>query len=408
MHLGAARIDITPDYPTELGGYVGREQPAVGVRHRIFVRAAVFESNDVRLAILSAEVMELPRAQADEARRRVAAVLDTTVDHVCFSATHTHYAPSVTPSHECGEVSERFQRDLADHLCRAAKEARRHLAPARLTSGEAPLDIGRNRRNADGEPRDDTVRVLAAMGEDDRPRLMIVIYACHPVCLSPADRRISGDFCGVACTTLEARHEGCTTLFLNGCAGDINPDVEFRKTPQNMERAGRRMVDAVSKINFTEPSGRELAGRSTLVELRYEQLDPDDLRRQLEEVESLDWPEVTKRAKRTWLTTLLTQSFPDAMPVALQYLRLGGVEWLTLSGEVLWGIHQQIAKACPRLWIAAYCNGGHGYIPTGQAQEEGGYEPDSSNWYFLRPPLVRGAGETLAEAAIAFTHGQPA
>lgn len=59
---------------------------------------------------------------------------------------------------------------------------------------------------------------------------------------------------------------------------------------------------------------------------------------------------------------------------------------------------------CPGSWVAAYCNGGHGYIPTTRAQEEGGYEPDSSNWYLLRPPLVYGAGDTLVNASVAFLH----
>ena len=105
--------------------------------------------------------------------------------------------------------------------------------------------------------------------------------------------------------------------------------------------------------------------------------------------------------------SMLNEPYPEAMPAAVQYLRIGEVELVTMSGEVLWGIKQQIEAACPApgLWIAAYCNGGHGYIPTTKAQDEGGYEPDTSNWYCMRPPLARGAGETLAQAAIALATG---
>ena len=238
MLVGAAKIDITPDYDTDLCGYAGREQPAVGVRDPIYVRAAVFESNGVRLAIISAEILELPRHLVEDARHRVALALDTSAEHVCFSYTHTHYAPATWPTNECGRVSKRFQLDLMGHIPRVAKEAAKRLAPEKLMRGTAPLDIGKNRRNADGQPCDDTLRVLAAMGEDDRPRLLLMTYACHPVCLSPADRQISGDYCGVACAQLEAQHDDCVALFINGYAGDINPQDEYRASPQDMPASG--------------------------------------------------------------------------------------------------------------------------------------------------------------------------
>jgi len=403
MLVGTSRIDITPGYTTDLSGYGGREQPALGVRHQIFMRAAVFEANGNRLAVLSAEILEYPRPLVEEIRRRVATELDTPVEHVCFSVTHTHYAPAVIPMYGGGRVCERFQQEVMDHACRAAKEALRSLAPMRLKRGKATLDIASNRRNPGGTPCDDTVQVLAAFGSDDQPRLMMVLYACHPVCLSPADRRVSGDFCGVACSVLEAKHEGCTTLFLNGCAGDINPRKEYRFSPEGMERAGRRMADAVLGIEFENVRGEELAGKAARVELPYERLESGRIRRELDEIENLGELDDAWRAKRAWLQCMRTWSYPDSMPVAMQLLRLGELQWLTLSGEVLWGIRLQIVAERPDLWIAAYCNGGHGYISTGPAQEEGGYEPDSSNWYFQRPPLVRGTGEMLGEAAITFT-----
>ena len=407
MLVGAAKIDITPSYSVDLSGYLFRAQPAVGVRDPIHVRAAAFESNGTRLAIISAEIIDLPRPMVEEVRQRVAQVLDTLPEHVCLSCTHTHYAPATWPLNACGGVSRRFQLDLMDHIPRVAKDAADRLAPVRLVRGTAPLRIGRNRRNADGRPCDDTLRVLAAMGEDDRPRLLLMTYACHPVCLSPADRQISGDYCGVACTQLEARHDDCIAMFVNGCAGDIDPMDEYRASPEDMRRAGRRMADAAAQVEFSDADGDALRGRYTLVNLPYEGLDPDRRREELAGIDALDQPDSGERAKRAWLLSMLNEPYPESMPVAVQHLCIGAVDLVTISGEVLWGIKEQIDSAHQHLWIAAYCNGGHGYIPTTQAQDEGGYEPDSANWYYMRPPLARCAGEQLAEAAIAFMTCDP-
>ena len=73
-------------------------------------------------------------------------------------------------------------------------------------------------------PADETLRVLTATGEDGRPRLALLNYACHGVCLMGDNRQISGDYPGLGCAELEHRVGGnCVALLLNGPAGDIDP-----------------------------------------------------------------------------------------------------------------------------------------------------------------------------------------
>ena len=99
------------------------------------------------------------------------------------------------------------------------------------------------------------------------------------------------------------------------------------------------MADAVATIEFAaDLPGNSLHGKETCIELPYEQLQPERMRRELDEVVELDLPDHDKKAKHAWLTTMLSETSFDSMPVSVQVLRVGDLAWLMLPGEILWGI----------------------------------------------------------------------
>ena len=369
MKVGAARLDVTPDYAVDLTGFASRTNPAEGVLEPISARAAVFDNGGLRLAVVSLDVLELPRAKAEALRRAVAEGVGTSRDCVGVFCTHTHSAPACYPLLECGEVSARFAAELHERAVAAAVAAVARLEPVSLHRGESPLHLGLNRRHADDGPADDALRCLVATAASGRAALVMMHHACHPVCLWGANRAISGDYPGAGCRAVERRLGGdAVALFLNGCAGDINPRSEYFGE-DGVAAAGELLADAAATCLPAAAEGAPAA--STELAATYR---------------TVDLPYAATPAA--------------AMPAALQHLRLGPVELLALSGEVFFeigrGIREQAGR--PGLWVAAYANGGHGYISTRAAQSEGGYEPDSSNYYYGRPPLREGAAELLVEA----------
>ena len=70
------------------------------------------------------------------------------------------------------------------------------------------------------------------------------------------------------------------------------------------------------------------------------------------------------------------------MPAEVQVFRLGGVWLVILPGEVFveigWRVRDAVAGAAGvparQVVVAAYANGNVGYVPTGAAMPEGGYE----------------------------------
>ena len=377
LTCGAARVDITPGYEVDLSGFAGRQNPAIGVLDPIHARAAVFDNGACRVVVVSLDILELTRADADAFRLLAAQQARTRPEHVCIACTHTHAAPATYPLKECGTVSWRFVDDLRAHIGQVVNAAAGQVRPVRFAWATAPLDIGANRRGHTEADR--TLRVLAATDDAGRCVCAILHYACHGVCLTGGNRLISGDWPGGMCSRLEqALGADSVAMFMNGCAGDIAPRSDHMGSEAGLQVAVARASDAATTAwaRLQVTAGTGLSAGARIVALPYVCPGPGG---------------------------------ETAMPVCLQHLTLGPVEIVALSGEVLFGIGQGIQDHSGRndLWVAAYCNGGHGYICTDQALAEGGYEPDGSNYYYDRPALAAGAERTLIEAGIRWPDGLP-
>ncbi len=430
MEIGAARIDITPDLSdpvasqeVHLSGFVRRSGAARGVLHPIAARAMVAQCRGRRIAVVSLEVLELTPPHATALRRRIGKMLDIDAANVCLCCTHTHYAPAVFPLIECGMPSPGYSRMLDERIVRSVEQAAARLRPVRLVYGGETLNIGRNRRaslrgdrgGSNGvSPCDDEVRVLAAIDDTERVRAMLFHYACHPVSMPAEDNLISGDFAGVAASMLERRigNEGAA-LFLNGCAGDINPRDEFKGAADRTETAGRLMAEAVTRaLADARPirSDDGIDAQAMEIGLATAGVDPA-WRQQLDAVNAaLAAPGLDPmtpdtrilRARRVFLTHRLAEAtarYPAAVPSRLQRLRIGELTLLALSDEVFYEIGQAAAATGGLVWPVGYANGGGGYICTAAAYQEGGYEPNESNWFYDRPPLsAASAGELVATA----------
>src|SRR5690242_14712834 len=93
LSLGAARMDITPDYPVRLHGYGGRTTNATGVAQKIFAKALAFGTDQEGPRVLiTLDNLGVPGAVTDEVatRLRTRAV---TREHLAVCASHTHSAP---------------------------------------------------------------------------------------------------------------------------------------------------------------------------------------------------------------------------------------------------------------------------------------------------------------------------
>ncbi len=252
LRAGAAKVDIT-------------DRDAGPVNDPLYAKALVLTNDVTTLAMITLDavaIAEIGRIDGDflpALRARLEKELGIPPECVLVAASHCHGVI-------CTDVAERsFQ---------AVKEASLHKVPVRAGAGTGREDrIMENRRLplknghvADSRrayalppdealagvgPIDPEIGVLRLDREDGRCLAAVYNFACHPIEGVPSGGN-TADLVGFASKVIEDElGESALALFLQGCAGDINP----------------ALYKDVERPHDAEPLGNQL-GLSTLRALR--------------------------------------------------------------------------------------------------------------------------------------------
>jgi hypothetical protein len=243
--------------------------------------------------------------------------------------------------------------------------------------GEDRIGFGINRRKiVDGRAvvglnpegvNDPRVKVLRFDDGTSLDPLAVLMHAvCHPCFFTWGDKgsrpypdgypRMSADFPGEAQSFVEHVYAGRTSvLFLQGCAGDIRPNLAgypYRCADEaDIQWAGRDLGGATVRALARSVTREARAGRATFLPIRVAS-------------STIDLP--GKEA---------------LVPAELMALALGPYLLLTMPGEpmVEYGLKLERAigdRAIPI--VIGYANGNVGYLATEDSYRFGGYEPNTS------------------------------
>lgn len=402
MRCGAATVDITPDGPVELSGYVARRQPSTGIRDRVFGRALCLEGDAGRLLWLHADVIGIAR---DYRTRLLRGLPGWSPDEVLLTATHTHSAPATVSLINCGEPDPAYLDRLEALLLEAARTAMERPEPARVVAGTSVLNLGRDRR---GQPPAHVCPVVSALGferEDGSYAAVVTNYAMHNVALSHNNRLISADVAGETARLLSERLSGRPCVIAsNGACGNINPP-EVRDDDALLKEWGGALAGAV------EAALSNGAPADGVIRARYRELNAvsglpsaDVIRaaaaRHLQGLEGQAGyvPDRIRDAILRWRDTSLaklTNPTPDVwLPMGLHAVVVGGVPILAISAEVFSVMADRLAERMGRpVMVVGYANGDVGYLAPQEAYDEGGYEVDGACMFYGTLPISRGAFE---------------
>ncbi len=267
--LSAGSVDITPDRPLPLAGYVNRRARSRGVADPLELNALLLRAPGQSVAVLTADLLFVTTELKAQLLDAVGARLGLDEASLLVAASHTHTAPAVDSSKPQLGVCD---PDYAALVARRAVELLGRLAsvdpvPCHVDYRTGTADHAINRRrpgwrgvrsapNPAG-PRDETLHLLTFSDPTDRPLAVLWSYACHPVGF-PTTTRVSADFPGVVRRALRDAHGAeLPVLFLQGFAGDVRP----RETGPTT-RFARRLVELVVGPLFTPFSAAAYAAWS--------------------------------------------------------------------------------------------------------------------------------------------------
>ncbi len=418
--VGAAVIDVTPDYPVRLTGYGNRLQEAATAAVRIHARAlAIGSKDDIQSLLITVDNCGIPTAVTEavhaQLQERLAVRLPR--ERFAISATHSHsapwlrgFAPNIfaTVPDDHAEHLARYEAELTTKLVQVAEQAFQQQRPGSLSLGYGEAGFAMNRRllkegkwagfgEVPDGPVDKRVPILAAHDADGKLIAVLANYACHCTTETGEFNEISGDWAGFAADYLEAEHPGAVALVAIGCGADANPSP--RGTHEMAKAHGRTLADEVRRL-LSEPSkllriNPRLDCRMTRIDLPLASVpDEAELRQQAEQ------PGVAGSRAR-WFLERLQQGTPVPQTVSgypVQTWCFGDdLAMVFLGGEVVvdYALRLNDMFDGKRLWINAYSNDVPCYIASARLLREGGYETDSSMLYYRQPSRLAPETEDL-------------
>ncbi len=340
----------------------------------------VLDDGETRAAIVTLDTIGAWSDLVALARQRIEQVARIPAANVLVAASHNHSGPGFDPDSDWG-------RSVVAKIGGAAAQAAEQMRPVSVGYGEDRISFGINRRkvingravvrlNAEG-PNDPRVKVLRFDDGQSLTPLAVLMHAvCHPCFFTWGDKgsapypngypRMSADFPGEAQSFVEMCYGGETSsLFLQGCAGDIRPNLPgypYRCADEaDIQWAGRDLGGAVVRTLARTVTREELSQRAVFYPIKV-----------ASSVISL--PGKTGRV--------------DA---ELMAMKIGPYLLLTMPGEPMveygFKLERAIADRATPI-IIGYANGNIGYIATSDAYEVGGYEPNTSKLAPEAEPLI--------------------
>ena len=411
FQAGAATADITPPLgELVVGGFI--PFPATAVHDQLQSRCLVLDNGQTQIAFVICDNLGISREVYDRARLIIAQETEFPVENILMAATHTHSATRV----QTDNYRPQIVRGIADSVRLAVD----NLKPAQIGWGriDEPSEVFNRRwhvtdssllKNPFGGidqvrmnpprdhaaliepagPTDPEISFLSLQATNGCPIALLANYSLHYVGgVNKGD--VSADYFGIFCNRI-AELLGATStqpsfvgMLSNGTSGDIN-NINFRdsgekyepyeKMNQVAELVAKRVKEAHDQIKLYD----WVPLSSVVRELKLQFLKPDEImQKYMGEVlaKSKTSPQYHQyeRYYAERIQRLLTG--PDEVTVPLQAVRVGEVGIAAIPFEVFAETGLEIKDRTPftHAFTIELANDYHGYLPTPNQHELGGYE----------------------------------
>jgi hypothetical protein len=410
-NVGAASVDITPDYPVRLSGYGVRRNESEGIDQRIFAQGlAIGTDRQGPTLVLTVDNVAVPACIREELVARLAKKTRVRSERLALCSTHTHTAPmlkntcpflfgeDVPPEHQ--QHIDRYTRELVDKLEQVALTALKNRQPATLSRGQTKAGFATNRRPQSG-PVDHDLPVIVARDKSGKLLALWASYACHCTTMADVPNHICGDWAGFAREYLQRDHPGAIAVISIGCGADADPQprtgLEFAK--QN----GNAISSAVNALleQPLQPISGKLECRVTSITLPFDKL---PTREEWNARAACDNQWLAYHAKQNLARLDRGEKLPTELSYMVQTWNFGDQFALVfLPGEVVVDYSLRLKKEYDpaRLWVNAYANDVPCYIPSKRVWTEGGYEGGDAMIYYDRPVRF---DDTTEERIISAVH----
>ncbi|MFA6715282.1 MAG: neutral/alkaline non-lysosomal ceramidase N-terminal domain-containing protein [Victivallaceae bacterium] len=429
ISVGAAKVDITPEYGTQLGGDIGRYRPVEEIRDRLYARIIVIKANNKKLCLITCDTDCIIYEIGQELRKTIAEQLKAEPEDVMLHCSQSHSSPRVGPFllDHCNIIAPKLKWVCGDtpayndlfvsEIVKGVKKAMNQLVPVRVKFARTidnrcasnrryvmrdgrvkthPANCDENILYCEG-PIDPEASLLLFEDFNSRPVAGILHYTCHPIHGYPK-RYVSADWPGIWSESVSRKlGNDCVVGCLNGFCGNISPrdhsnpdhrnpdysnDISLDLMLKHLDSTGQKLIDNLQAVNafpimrsshimnipWERPPKKTI---SNAKELLKEHPMPIFLDSRNERI-SWDWVLAVRDLDKQHII----ESDPD-YKFEIQVFRIGEAAVIGWPGEPF--VEAQLdlkLRAKAKYLLAGHeCNSGDcGYLPTKKAIKNGGYE----------------------------------
>ncbi len=435
LSVGFARVNITPMRGVGIAGYFV-SRVVEGVLDDLHASCVSVSLGDTRVLLISADLLQMKTAICDKYRDAIAKATGLPRSAIYIHCQHTHTAPYVDPDREnlfVGKYVENerelileYQSFFGHRLVDLALAAVADEKPAKMGYGvgrASGIAFIRRFRMKDGSvktnPGVNNPDIVAPIGElDERvsvvrfdregdTSVVIVNYANHPDVVGGS--KVSADWPGFTCKTVEQALDNTNCIFFNGAQGDVN-HVNVHPTKGYLNDLFMDFDDVARGYGHARHMGRVVAGAVLQVFDKVEYVEVDSIKhleKTLNVASNMPEPHEIEEAHRIndlhlagkdselpyegmMLTTKVAEAGrmvrlehgPEFFPMSFTSISIGKVAFFGVPGEPFNGIGRAIKETEGYDLIIPSClvNGSEGYFPMKDAYDQGGYEAKSSNF----------------------------
>lgn len=325
----------------------------------LWARVAVFRQGPITLALVGADLFGMNRVDIlpmiEKARAAGAS-------HFILAMSHNHAAPDTIGvyGHFPAEYVAMLQTEVG-HGVEQAIAALRPVKTLRTASRELPMDgarvIGLIRNARNPGLVDPTISLIQAIGDDDKPIVSLVNFACHVEGLDKGVSELSADFPGYMCDQLQRQGFG-QVVFLNGAVGGMISGDSRARTHEEAQVTGLAFASIVQELAVT---AQPPASFSFTAETRQVQI-----------------PMTNERFKP--LYEARRPLYRGRVITEMSYFTLGECQFITIPGELLPEVAVEILEKMtgfPRV-LVGLANDELGYIIPAEDFRDDEYEETMS------------------------------
>ena len=439
LRAGAATSNITPWLGVSMTGAM-QDRRAEHVHDELYARCLVLDDGKTRLALVVCDICMIPRTVYDEAKRMVHEATGLPTAHMMMSATHTHSAPTATPSFQC-EPDPDYLKFLTRRIADGVRRAVNNLPPARvgwgvghqpnevfnrrwyMEEGTIPPDPFGNRTDKvktnpprasknlikPAGPIDPAVPIVSVQTRDGRPIALLANYSLHYVG-GTGPRHVSADYFGMFADMIQERigadrlDPPFVGMLTNGHSGDIN-NVDSREKSERKPAyvQMRHVADAVaSEAHRVYQSIRyrddiTLAMREARLRLGVRRPTPAEVKRAKETMARAKGPVMHTVPEVYARETVQLADYPETVEIILQAIRIGDLAIVAVPCQVFAETGLEIREKSPfdPTFTIQLVNGRGTYLPPPAQHKLGGYETWRSKSSFLEVDACPRVVDTL-------------